>query len=246
MILLKNRKMGKVAFLFAGQGGQDGRTADVQPAIFRESLAQARALKIVPDCVAGFSLGEITALVFAGVLGEEIVEVRATAMQECCDKMNGAMVAVVRLGKVVDFPGAWAVNFNSPEQIVYSMDAGVVDEFSKKVASLGGRAIKLSVSGAFHSPHMKGASEKVAEFLKGVELGKPKMPIYSNVTAQPHIDKDLISKQIISPVLWQQTIENMIADGVDAFIECGPGNVLSGLVRKINDKVTVKKAEELL
>ena len=227
-------------------------------AIFKESLVQAQALAkkgYKPDCLAGFSLGEITALAFAGVFADdEIVKVRATAMQECCEQTNGTMIAVLRLERVIDFTGAYPVNFNSPEQIVYSMDAGKANAFIAEVAEKGGRAVRLKVAGAFHSPHMQDATDKVAAYLANIELGKPKIPVYSNITAQPyHGDyKLLISKQISNPVKWQQTIENMLADGVDTFIECGPGNVLCGLVKKIAeargvaDKIKIQKAEDLL
>jgi [acyl-carrier-protein] S-malonyltransferase len=249
--------VGEIAFLFAGQGGQDGPTSQVQPAIVAESLEHARALVekgIKPDVLAGFSLGEITALRFAGVFTDnEIVKVRAGAMQDCCEKTNGTMVAVVRLDKIVEFKGAWPVNFNSPEQIVYSMDAGIVDDFIAEVGRQGGRAIKLKVSGAFHSSLMKDASEKVARYLESIELNEPQIPVYSNITAKPYQGdaKFLIANQIISPVQWQKTIENMITDGVDTFIECGPGNVLCGLVTKIAqnrgvlDKIKIHKAEEM-
>jgi len=243
--------MGKIAFLFAGQGGQDGPTADVQPAIFNESIKHAMGLKIKPDCVAGFSLGEITALHFAGVLdGEQLVKVRANAMQECCDKASGTMVAVIRLSKTLDFKGAWPVNFNSPDQTVYSMTSELTDKFIEHVTSQGGRSIKLKVSGAFHCPLMEDASKKVTEFLQGVALSKHSVPVYSNMTARPYLGdfKNLIAKQVTNPVQWQQTIENMIADGVDTFVECGPGRVLSGLVKKISEgkDIKIQHAEDLL
>lgn len=278
--------MGKVAFLFAGQGsqyvgmgdklfaGKSGgiydvmrngpaeelnKTINAQQAIFIHGLAEARALYdkgIKADCAAGFSLGELTALAFTGVIknNDGLVKVRAEAMQQCCEKNRGVMIAVMRLPseKVTElcsqFDNVWAVNFNSAEQTVCSCDVNAADEFVKAVAAAGGRTIVLKTSGAFHSPHMDKASLIVAQYLCGVELGVPSIPVYCNLTALPFFNSaELIYKQINNPVLWQKTIENMIKAGVDTFIECGPGNVLSGLVKKIaGESVKIQKAEELL
>ncbi|KAI4454083.1 3-oxoacyl-(acyl-carrier-protein) reductase [Holotrichia oblita] len=255
--------------LFAGKSGgiydlmkngpaeELNKTLNAQQAIFLHGLAEAEALKrkgIKADCAAGLSLGEITALAFAGVLKDDgFVRVRAEAMQACCEKNRGAMLAVIKLSpeKVISlckqFKEVWPVNFNSPEQTVCSCSADIVDAFSDAVASAGGRALKVKANGAFHSPHMNEASKTVAEYLTSIKLGKPEIPVFSNVTARPFDNSALISKQISSPVLWQQIIENMIKDGVDSFIECGPGTVLSGLVKKIaGENVQIQKAEELL
>lgn len=256
----------KIAFLFPGQGAQfvgmgtdffrgksggiydvmrDGpmeelnKTKFAQEAIFLHSLAAAEALSgrgVVPDCVAGFSLGEITALHFTESLDcTELLKVRAEAMQKCCETNPGMMVAVLRLNRVVEFDKTWAVNFNSPDQIVYSCCAPVVDEFIAEVVKQGGRAVQLKVSGAFHSPLMNTASGALREFLVSKSLGNPSVPVYSNVTAGILDKKELISEQVKSPVLWRQTVENMLDDGVRTFIEVGPGQVLAGLVKKIVD-----------
>lgn len=269
--------MDKIAFLFAGQGSQhigmgadffagqtggvydlmrDGpmeelnKTVNAQSAIYLHDLTVAEELRnrgIVPHCVAGFSLGEIPALVFAGVMSSDdgfaFVNVRGRAMQEACEKNGGTMVAVMRLGadaikKIAkQFNNVWPVNFNNPEQTVCACSLDSADAFSEEVTKQGGRTIRLKVSGAFHCPYMDGASKDVSRFLESVKLNKCSIPLYSNLTAKIY-DKDykeLISKQVNNPVLWQQIIENMIIDGATTFIEVGPGNVLSGLVKKITD-----------
>lgn len=265
----------KTAFLFAGQGAQfvgmgvdffDGtsggiydvmrngpaeelnKTINAQPAIYLHDLAAAEALRqkgVVPDCVAGFSLGEIPALVFAGAMsfsaGHEFVSVRAAAMQSACEKNPSTMFAVIRLGveKIEELAGnfedVWVANYNSPEQVVCSCSLAMAEAFSNAVTAAGGRTIRLKVSGAFHSPLMFEARKAAEKWLHTRELRLAKIPVYSNWTGQPYVHdyKERIALQIQSPVLWQDIINNMLADGVRTFVEVGPGTVLSGLVKKI-------------
>jgi len=274
----------KTAFLFAGQGAQfvgmgadffrnkQGGIYDImrqgpseeltltknaQPAIFLHDLAAAEELQrrgVAADCAAGFSLGEIPALVFAGVLGRtdgfELVQTRAAAMQKCCEENLGMMVGVVKLTheKVREIIAAlgrddiWAANFNSPALTVCSCKPDAVEPLSAAAAAAGGKGLRLRVSGAFHCPLMNDASAALRAYLANKKLNPARIPIYSNVTAKPYGSdyKELISIQIISPLLWQQTIENMLADGVRNFIEVGPGQELTGLVRRI---VEAKGAE---
>lgn len=265
----------KTAFLFAGQGAQFvgmgadffggmhggifdvmrvgpaeelNKTINAQPALYLHDLAVAEELRargIVPDCVAGFSLGEIPALVFAGALRKDIgldfVNLRADAMQRACDENPSTMIAVVRLktelaeslAERVD--DVWVANYNSPEQVVCSCALTAADVFSKEVAAAGGRALRLKVSGGFHSQLMSSARETAEKWLDSIELRPAKIPVYSNWTGQVYMHdyKERLALQIQSPVLWQDIIENMLADGVRTFVEVGPGTVLAGLVKKI-------------
>jgi len=272
--------MSKTAFIFAGQGSQHvgmwkggekgaiydlmragpeeelNKTVNAQQAVFLLGLQHAKALSIKPDVLAGFSLGEITALCYAGVIDDSIIKVRGEAMQKCFDKKGGAMIAVLRLApeKVKEickqFKEVWPVNFNSPDQTVCACASAETDKFAASIEAAGGRTIRLKVSGAAHCPYLNEASKEVADYLSKTKLNKPKLPVYSNVTGKPYGDYSLISKQITSPVLWQQSIENMIADGVTTFVECGPGRVLCGLVKKIAEakgvEVKILKAEDLI
>lgn len=237
--------------MWNGAAEELNKTINTQLAVFVHGLAVANLLHtkgIKAEAVAGFSLGEIPALVFSGVLnlenGLKLVDNRARAMQEACEKNGGTMVAVMRLcaDKIKEiakqFKDVWPVNFNSPEQTVCACSLESADAFTEAVTKQGGRAIRLKVSGAFHCPCMNDASRKVARYLCDINLNKCKIPLYSNLTAGLYDNndcKELIVKQVNNPVLWQQTIENMLGNGVTTFIEVGPGNVLSGLVKKIVD-----------
>ena len=282
--------MGKIAFVFPGQGAQTpgmGRslyetspaakavfdlagdeirnlcfcangdalndTKNTQPCLFTVGLAAAAALKesgIVPQAAAGFSLGEIPALTYAGVFtfsqGLDFVRFRGEVMGEAAKKNPGEMYAVLRLsgGEVAEIcreiKDAFPVNYNCPGQTVAAVSAAGAKAIVERVTAAGGKAIKLAVSGAFHSPFMDFAGEKITEYLKTVDLSAPAIPVYANATAKVYGDaKTLIAKQVNSPVYWQKTIENMVADGVDTFIETGEGRVLSGLIKKINPNVQV-------
>lgn len=292
--------MGKIAFVFSGQGAQapgmgkelyecsdaakavfelcDGIrpgtseqcfngtkeeltvTANTQPDMFAIEVAAARALVeagIQPDALAGFSLGEISALAFSGAVsledGFKLVCRRGELMQEASNAADSAMVAVVKLPpeKVEELAGqfdqVYPVNYNSPAQTVCAGLSSSMDSFKAAVKAAGGRALPLKVSGAFHSPFMSSAAKGLAEVLAPMEFGTPSCPLYSNVTAQPYEDgqfKDLLSRQVENPVRWQTIVENMIAAGVDTFIEVGPGKTLAGLIGKINSDVRALNVED--
>ena len=290
--------MGKIAFVFSGQGGQypgmgkslydmggvakklydsveairpgtveqsfSGseedlkKTENTQPCLYLVDLSAALSLNekgIFADGVAGFSLGEIAALAYAGSYsyedGFKIVTERGMLMGEAAGEFDTAMTAVLKLdSKTIsdaasEFPQLYAVNFNGPAQTVVSGLASSMEPFSERIKELGGRVVPLAVSAAFHSPFMSDAAEGLAKALESFELKCPEIPVYANCTAKPY-EQDvagMLEKQIKSPVRWQETIENMIADGFTDFIEVGAGKTLCGLIKKISKEVRVYSVE---
>ena len=225
-------------------------TRVTQPAIFIHSTVLALSQTEQPDMVAGHSLGEFSALVAAGALsfedGLRLVALRAQAMQECCEKVAGAMAAIIKLpAQVVEeicagIPGVVPANYNSPGQVVISGDETGIDEACVKFKEAGAkRALKLAVSGAFHSPLMEPAREELAKAIEATPFSTPRCPIYQNVSALPTTDPEEIKKnlleQLTSPVRWTQTVQNMLSDGAQRFVELGPGTVLQSLVKRIAD-----------
>ena len=240
---------------FIGPQDELNQTVNAQPALFAVSLAIAAVLDendVIADGIAGFSLGEITGLVYCGLLNLEqgiaFVKYRAKAMMDCAIRNEGGMAAVLGLDVdtviqlCIQVDGAYPANFNSHAQTVVAYRADAYDTLVKAVAAQGGKFIKLAVSGAFHSPLMDNAAADVERYLQNVAWGKPTKPLYANCTAQPYPDiihpQDM-AKQINHPVKWRETIENMITDGYDTFIEAGPGKVLTGMIKKINPGVRV-------
>ncbi len=243
---------------FEGTKEELSITINTQPCVFAADLAAAAAVAekgIRPDYVAGFSLGEIAALAFAGMLSYEdafrLVCRRAEVMDKAAKENKGAMAAIMKITpeKVEElcseFEKAYPVNYNSPAQTVVATTEEEIDQLCAKVKELKGKAVKLAVSGAFHSPFMNSASDALAEYLSGVEMKDPEIPVYSNVTAQPYEGdyKALVAAQVKSPVKWQKTIENLAAEGADRFIEVGVGKTLTGLIRKINSELTAVNIE---
>ena len=237
--------------MFSGSDEDLRATKVTQPAIFLHSVALALTSNIQPDMVAGHSLGEFSALVAAGALsceeGLRLVSARAFAMQRCCEAVPGTMAAIVggtteaALVEEVcrEIPGTViAANYNSAAQIVISGEREAVFAACDALKARGAkRALPLQVGGAFHSPLMEPARQELAEAIEKTEFQTPRCPIYQNVDALPHTDPDEIRRnllmQLTAPVRWTQTVENMVADGADTFIEVGPGSVLQGLVKKI-------------
>ena len=281
--------MGKIAFLFAGQGAQAPgmgeafynaspaakhifdaveaqrpgtieqcfhgdaqtlmRTDNTQPCLFATDLACAAAAVeagIRADCCAGFSLGELCALYFSGlfpVLEEvtRLVIVRGEAMQRCNEAHPGAMAAVLKLAPAqveaicADIEDAWPVNYNCPGQTVVACAADKLADVTAAVKAAGGRCMPLKVGGSFHTPRMAPAYRALAEILPAVNNGSPTMPVYSNYSGGPYRlneCKHWLCEQVSHPVRWQQILEGMWADGVDTFIEFGPGTTLAGLVKR--------------
>ena len=234
--------------MFEGTEDDLKATKVTQPAIFLHSVVLALAQEQKPDMVAGHSLGEFSALVAAGALsfedGLKLVSLRALAMQKCCEKQPGAMAAVIALPDDViekvcaDIPGVVPANFNSPGQVVISGEEQAIDTACEQLKAAGAkRAIKLPVSGAFHSPLMEPARTELAKAIEATPFHTPKCPIYQNVTAQATTDPEEIKanllKQLTSPVRWTQSVRNMREAGATHFVELGPGEVLQGLVRRI-------------
>jgi len=241
--------------MFNGTEDELKETRITQPAIFLHSVVQAIATDKTfdPDMVAGHSLGEFSALVANKALGFEdglqLVFKRATAMQKACEAEPSTMAAIIGLDpevienickgiKEVVVPA----NYNSPGQIVISGSFLGIDAACEQLDAAGARrALKLNVGGAFHSPLMEPASVELEDAIHTTHFSEPVCPIYQNVSAQSikdpaEIKKNLIA-QLTSPVLWTQTISNMIAGGASSFTEVGPGNVLVGLVKKVDRKM---------
>ncbi len=234
--------------MFEGTAEELKATRVTQPAIFLHSVVLALSSTGTPDMTAGHSLGEFSALVAAGALsfedGLRLVAVRAHAMQQCCEKVPGAMAAIINLpDEVIEkvcagIPGVVPANYNSPGQVVISGEEAAVDAACLQLKEAGAkRALKLSVGGAFHSPLMEPARTELARAIESTPFSAPRCPVYQNVTALPSSDpsviKDNLLKQLTTPVRWTQSVRNMLADGCGRFVEMGPGTVLQGLVRRI-------------
>lgn len=243
--------------MFEGSADQLKETKVTQPAVFLHSVILAKTLgeSFKPDMVAGHSLGEFSALVAAGALtfedGLKLVSQRALAMQKACEITPSTMAAVLNLDdKVVEdiceeTDGiVVAANYNCPGQLVISGETGAVERACETLKAAGAkRALILPVGGAFHSPMMEPAREELAAAIEQTTFSKPVCPVYQNVPATAVTDPETIKNNLIvqltAPVKWTQSVQNMIADGATEFIEVGPGNVLQGLVKKINkDAVT--------
>lgn len=237
--------------MFGGTDEDLRQTRITQPAVFLHSVISALCImneEFKPDMVAGHSLGEISALVACRALsfeeGLRLVYARAMAMQECCEKVPGAMAAIIRLddqtienicagvdGTVV------AANYNCPGQVVISGEKSAVEKACELMKEAGARhALLLPVGGAFHSPLMQPAAASLAAAIEATTFNVPVCPIYQNIDGQAHTDpaeiKANLLSQLTSPVRWTRSVQNMIAAGAEEFIECGPGQVLTGLVAK--------------
>ena len=256
--MAENIRPGTIRQCFEGSAEELSLTINTQPCVFAADLAAAAAVKeagITPDFVAGFSLGEIAAIAFAGMLSYEdafrLVCKRAELMDKAANENKGAMAAVMKLTpeKVEEicsgFEKAYPVNYNSPAQTVVAAAEEEIDALCEKVKEAKGKAVRLKVSGAFHSPFMKDAAEGLAAYLEDAELKTPEIPVYANFTAQPYEGdyKALIAAQVQNPVRWQKTVENLIEQGADRFIEVGVGKTLTGLIKKINAGVEAVNIE---
>ena len=245
-----------LSVMFDGTEEDLKKTKITQPAIFIHSVAIVKAINTIgAGMVAGHSLGEFSALVANGVLsfkdGLELVYQRALAMQEACDINPSSMAAVLGLDddKVekicAEIDGLVVpANYNCPGQLVISGETPAVEKACEALKAAGAkRALFLPVNGAFHSPLMQPAQEKLALAIEGVKFNNPILPIYQNVTTTPVTDPEEIKKNLIAQltgsVKWTQTIQNMVKDGADHFVEVGPGKTLQGLIKKISPSIMV-------
>lgn len=239
---------GTSAQCFAGTKEELSQTVNTQPTVFAVDLAAACALLeagVVPQAICGFSLGEVAALTYAGAFshaeGFRLVTKRAELMQRAAEQSNGGMAAILKLSNedveqlCASNPGVYPVNYNCPGQLVVAGGQDALEKFYLAVQQKGGRAMPLAVSGAFHSPYMAEAAEEFYQLLSTLSFHNPSCPVYANGTAEPYAPPyaALLSRQIASPVRFEQSIRAMARAGIDTFVEVGPGKTLTGLVRKI-------------
>jgi [acyl-carrier-protein] S-malonyltransferase len=237
------------------------RTETAQPALFAVETACAQAAKeagLLPHALAGFSLGEWTACHVAGMLPFEeafsLVMRRGEWMARCAEVSPGGMLAVLRPeGEALDellkaHPRVSPANYNAPGQTVIAGPIPALDALEAQLKATGGRAMRLNVSGAFHTAAMKGAGEQLLAALNETRLAPPNIPVYSNLTALPYEPGSAartLAAQAHNPVRWADTLRNMAGAGVTAYLELGPGTVLSGLIRKTLPDAAVFQAEDV-
>ena len=248
-----------VSLMFHGTDNDLKKTEVTQPSIFIHSVAVLKTVNgFGAEMVAGHSLGEFSALVANGVLsfedGLRLVSARAKAMQEACDANPSSMAAILGLPdeKVEEICAAIdgivvPANYNCPGQLVISGETAAVEMACEKLKEAGAkRALMLPVNGAFHSPLMQPAQEKLAAAIENTKFRNAMIPVYQNITTSAVLDPEEIKmnliKQLTGPVKWTQSVQNMIKDGATNFIEVGPGKTLQGLIKKINSEVTTSSA----
>jgi len=247
--------------MFSGTEDDLKQTRVTQPAIFLHSVIMARVMgrQFAPEMVAGHSLGEFSALVAAGALsfedGLKLVAKRAQAMQYACEREPSTMAAILGLDDTVVENACIGIpeivvpaNYNSPGQIVISGSVKGIEKAVEKLTALGARrALVLKVGGAFHSPLMEPARAELEKAIDAAAFSKPICPVYQNVTALPSLDPAQImanlKKQLTAPVRWTQSVQHMLRDGATVFYEVGPGNVLQGLIKKVDRNVVAESAK---
>ena len=249
---------GTLAQMFAGDEAELKKTENTQPCLYLADLAAAIALReegLRPAAAAGFSLGEIPALAFAGAYGYvdgfRHAAVRGEAMGKAALENPASMAAILKLTNeqieeiCARFASVYPVNYNCPGQLVVSARTDLMKDFCNAVKEAGGRALPLNVSGGFHSPFMHSAAEAFGAYLADKDVHTPTYTAYSNCTAEPYGDnvKTLLQKQIESPVRWESIIRQMASEGFDTFVECGPGNTLAKLIERTLPEARTFSAE---
>jgi len=250
---------GTIRQCFEGDALELTETVNAQPCLFAVDLACAAAVVeggIAPDCAAGFSLGEVAGVAFAGMLPFDrafaFVIRRGQLMQQCGERNPGGMMAALRMtaeqaeAACMQVGDAWPVNYNCPGQTVLSCALDKMDALEEAVKQAGGRAMRLNVSGAFHSPFMLEAADALLDILRAERINDPAIPLYANQSAMLYAGDypKLLAGQVAAPVRWQESVERMIQDGVDTFIEIGAGATLAGLIRKIDGEVRAFSVED--
>ena len=251
-------RTGTLRQCFEGEREELRNTANAQPCLYVFAAAVALSERgILPDAVAGFSLGEIPAAAFAGVFDAEtgfrLVCKRGELMAQAATEAPSCMAAVLGLGRdeveelCAQFDEVFPANYNGPGQVAVSASEGQMSAFKAYAEDNGARVVALKVQGGFHSPYMESAARGFAAELQKVVFNKPSIPVYSNVTSLPYGDAgSLLAQQICAPVRWEETIRNMIADGIDSFIEVGPGKTLSNIVKRIDGGVSVSCVSDIV
>lgn len=247
--------------MFSGTEEELKQTNVTQPAVFLHSVITYLVHpELKPDMTAGHSLGEFSALVAAGALsfedGLKLVSKRAAAMQKACEQNPSTMAAILGLEDVkveevcasITDEVVVPANYNCPGQLVISGSIAGIDKACEAMKAAGAkRALVLQVGGAFHSPLMEPARKELQEAIEQTDFKMPVCPVYQNVDAKPYVNPEDIKanliNQLTAPVRWTQTVQNMVADGATEFTECGPGNVLQGLVKKINKESVTSSLE---
>lgn len=257
--LCERLRPGTLRQCFEGTAEELKETVNTQPCLFAMELAAARVLLergIRPEAAAGFSLGELTAAAVSGLVDDEtgfrLVCRRGELMQEAAKKQETFMAAVVRLTREQveelcgGYDGIYPVNYNCPGQITVSGLASLMPDFLAGVKAAGGRGIPLQVGGAFHSPFMEEAAQTFGKELSRVDLRTPSIRLYSGMTALPYTSDaaGLLSRQICSPIQWESTVHRMLQDGIDTFLEIGPGRTLTNMIKKIDTGVTAVSLKE--
>ncbi|HOP11080.1 MAG TPA: ACP S-malonyltransferase [Oscillospiraceae bacterium] len=243
---------------FSGTPQELKQTENTQPCLYLADFAAAIAAceaGIDPDAAAGFSLGELPALAFAGAFdpldGFRLVCERGRIMAKYADAVKASMMAVVKLphetveAVCAEFDGVWPVNYNTPEQLVVSGFDCQLKTFEEKIREKGGRCIPLAVGGGFHSPLMDGAATEFEQILEKYQIRTPVLQCYTNSTGALYESnpKALLSRQINHPVRWQQTVAAMLADGVTVFIETGVGSVLTKMVQRMAPEAVCRSVQ---
>ncbi len=272
--MAESLRPGTLHQMFEGSEDELKLTVNTQPCLFLTDMAAVIALEkegIFPDECAGFSLGEIAGLAVSGILSYEdafrLVTVRGKLMHEASGRVKGKMAAVLKadpeeLRLLCKDYGVYPVNYNCPGQIVVSGSVDKMDAFCEELGNRKIRYVNLPVSGAFHTPYMESASEGLKKELSGgsYDIRPSFRTLYSNLSGQPYTSEkeqitESISKQVSGSVRWEEIIREMSARGIDTFIECGPGNTLSGFVKRtlkdvrilnVSDRVSLKNALEEL